>query len=73
MLPRQANIHKIFQNKVPPFFSLALFFRRDQVMFCVDITDDSDLTETVNIRIETLNFLKDLYLGFFQTFDGSVK
>lgn len=42
-------------------------------MFCVDITDDSDLTEKVNIRIETLNFLKDLYLGFFQTFDGSVK
>ena len=73
MLPRQANIHKIFQNKVHLLFSLALFFRRDQVMFCVDITDDSDLTEKVNIRIETLNFLKDLYLGFFQTFDGSVK
>lgn len=73
MLPRQANIHKIFQNTVHLFFSLALFFRRDQVMFCVDITDDSDLTEKGNIRIETLNFLKDLYLGFFQTFDGSVK
>ena len=42
-------------------------------MFCVNITDDSDLTESAkNIRIETLNFLKDLYLGLFQTFDGSV-